>query len=113
MQTRTLTYTEEQRDALVQRCVDAEWQRQRIYNHGVNKAITGAFRKCALAAFTGDRCPYDDRRTRHGAITYSRAFLRAWHDGNIAAKARMHELDEKPPCDGCGDAGACEPGEGE
>ena len=43
----------------------------------------GAYRKGFLAGLSGDdRCPYPDVRTWRGAVTWSRAYRRAWYDGH-------------------------------
>jgi len=50
-----------------------------------NQALRGAYRRGALAARAGlvgrDACPYRDRRTYRGAVTWSRSFITAWLDG--------------------------------
>lgn len=54
-----------------------------------NPALRGAFMKGARAQEAGDpesACPYRDRRTSRGAITWSRSFIIAWLDGWRAAQ---------------------------
>ena len=49
-----------------------------------NRALQGAFRKgydAALAGKSVTACPYDDKRTSRGALTWSRSFIKAWDDG--------------------------------
>jgi hypothetical protein len=49
-----------------------------------NKAIEGARTKGRLARRAGlpiTKNPYLDVRTTRGAVTFSRAFLRAWNNG--------------------------------
>ena len=49
-----------------------------------NRALDGAFNKGKKARTEGKpiaACPYPDRRTYHGNITFSRAFIRAWING--------------------------------
>jgi len=53
-------------------------------------AYDGAYRKGAQAFKDGLKernCPYEDHRTYHGAVTFSRAFIKAWLTGYRAAKA--------------------------
>ena len=53
-----------------------------------NRALQGAFVKGYDARFDGTRSsanPYPDRRTDRGAVTWSRAFRRAWLAGWQAA----------------------------
>jgi ribosome modulation factor len=51
----------------------------------MNKQLATAFRKGYLAAETGsarlDGCPYRDKRSSLGRITFSRAFRNAWLAG--------------------------------
>lgn len=50
----------------------------------MNKNLEGAKRKGREAKKRGlsrDDCPYRDKRTVRGHITYSRAFIRAWLEG--------------------------------
>jgi len=58
----------------------------------MNKAMKGAKAKGALARIYNhpkDWCPYRDVRTNYrNGVTFSRAFMRAWHDG-------WDEMDEK------------------
>ena len=53
----------------------------------------GAFRKGYLA-FTGGEprasCPYRDKRSESGRITWSRAFQASWHDGWLYAQTVAH-----------------------
>jgi hypothetical protein len=47
-------------------------------------ALQGAFNKGLHAAETGatpDACPYTDKRKHNGRLTWSRSFVKAWHDG--------------------------------
>jgi len=49
-----------------------------------NRALEGAKRKGAMACKTGFNrrsCPYEDHRTYRGAVTFSRAFIKAWLEG--------------------------------
>ena len=46
-------------------------------------------RNAARAGRTEEDCPYKDRRTERGAITWSRAFRRAWFKGFRNEKKRM------------------------
>lgn len=58
-----------------------------------NRAIRGAFRKgweAGVAGWPASACPYTDERTRRNAITWSRSFIRAWHDGHDAALEAIH-----------------------
>jgi len=53
-------------------------------------AYDGAYRKGIKAFQDGLKesdCPYDDTRTHRGAVTFSRAFIKAWLTGYRAAKA--------------------------
>jgi len=52
-----------------------------------NRAFLGAWRRGRLAAKQGlpERSPYSDARTYRGAVTFSRAFERAWLAGYRAA----------------------------
>ncbi|WP_369805313.1 Rmf/CrpP family protein [Acidithiobacillus ferriphilus] len=46
--------------------------------------MAGAFKKGADAHQNGQSitdCPYKDKRKEDGRLTFSRAFVRAWHDG--------------------------------
>jgi hypothetical protein len=57
----------------------------------MSKALDGAERKGAEAFKAGQpesANPYDDVRDRRGSVTWSRAFMRAWHDGYHKAKAK-------------------------
>ena len=45
-----------------------------------------AFLKGWRAWFDGGHCPYPDKRDRHGSVTFSRAFRRAWFAGRDAAR---------------------------
>lgn len=57
-----------------------------------NKAILGAFKKGILAYQSGqpiDACPYGDKRTASGRLSWSRSFMWAWRDGwRWAAKGK-------------------------
>lgn len=47
-------------------------------------ALRGAFRKgheAGLAGSPASACPYEDKRTYRGALTWSRSFIKAWEDG--------------------------------
>lgn len=49
-----------------------------------NPSMRGAFRKGYDAQKDGagmDECPYKDKRTDTGKITWSRAYMSAWRDG--------------------------------
>lgn len=49
-----------------------------------NKAMLGAFKKGVVAHQNGQSlgaCPYDDKRKASGRLSWSRAFIAAWHDG--------------------------------
>lgn len=49
-----------------------------------NPALRGAYRKGQAARRDGrtfEACPYDDKRTPSGQLSWSRAFIRAWQDG--------------------------------
>lgn len=49
-----------------------------------NLRLQTAYRKGWKAARDGRseiHCPYGDNRTRHGAITWSRGYIRAWLEG--------------------------------
>lgn len=64
-----------------------------------NSALDGAERKGREAALRGEplsACPYEDKRTRRGAITYSRCFIRAWTKGHrsISDPPRLYSGDE-------------------
>ena len=54
-----------------------------------NPALRGAYRKGHEAAIAGrpeTACPYVDKRTLSGRLTWSRSFERAWIDGYRAAR---------------------------
>ena len=47
-------------------------------------ALNAAYHKGARAAAQGlssEHCPYPDKRTNRGSVTFSRAFRRAWMAG--------------------------------
>ena len=47
-------------------------------------ALRGAYRKgweAARAGLPAGACPYKDKRQHNGKLTWSRAFIAAWHDG--------------------------------
>lgn len=49
-----------------------------------NPRLKAAFEKGRKAALEGKRrtaCPYGDLRTYHGAVTWSRGYIRAWLEG--------------------------------
>lgn len=49
-----------------------------------HKALMGAYRKGQKAREEGkclSDCPYIDKRTSDGSVTFSRAFIRAWKEG--------------------------------
>lgn len=49
-----------------------------------NRALRGAYKKGAAAAEAGqpiEACPYRDKRKPSGRLSWSRAFISAWHDG--------------------------------
>ena len=49
-----------------------------------NRAMKGAYLKGCAAAEKGlpeTACPYVDKRKDCGRLTWSRAFMAAWHDG--------------------------------
>ena len=49
-----------------------------------NKALQGAFKRGFKAAqdhINPKECPYKDKRNSPGKLTWSRAFISAWHDG--------------------------------
>jgi hypothetical protein len=59
----------------------------------MNKSFLTAMRKGREAFHAGQKrndCPYRDVRTDHGAVTFSRGFMRAWLEGfdDAARKAR-------------------------
>lgn len=46
--------------------------------------MRGAYRKGHAAGLDGlpaGACPYEDKRKASGRLTWSRAFIAAWHDG--------------------------------
>lgn len=50
-----------------------------------NRARRGAFKRGVMDFHAGKSaafdCPYKDKRTAKGAVTFSRAYVNAWHDG--------------------------------
>lgn len=47
-------------------------------------ALRAAFKKghdAAVAGMSRDACPYKDHRTTRGAVTFSRAYRKAWLKG--------------------------------
>jgi ribosome modulation factor len=49
-----------------------------------NPALRGAFRKgweCAQAGGSEADCPYQDKRTPSGRLSWSRSFITAWAEG--------------------------------
>ena len=59
-------------------------------------ALNAAYHKGAYAATQGlssEYCPYTDKRTQRGCVTFSRAFMRAWMAGY--QDARAHEPHSK------------------
>lgn len=60
-----------------------------------NPAMRGAYKKGIQAFIDGkntDDCPYKDKRKASGGLSWSRAFLKTWHDGfEAAAKSRKYE----------------------
>lgn len=58
-----------------------------------NRALRGAFIKGAEAHMGGlpvDACPYRDKRTDSGRLSWSRSFIRAWQDGWRYAQENWH-----------------------
>lgn len=54
-----------------------------------NPALRGSYRKGMEAYFAGDaitECPYRNKRTPRGHLTWSRSFIYAWEDGWNDAK---------------------------
>ena len=49
-----------------------------------NKALLGSYKKGVLACRNGlpiTACPYRDKRTPNGRLSWSRSFITAWRDG--------------------------------
>ena len=46
-------------------------------------------RRAAREGKTEDACPYKDRRTDRGAVTWSRSFIRAWLKGHRQETDRL------------------------
>ena len=47
-----------------------------------NRAWRGAYLKGVMAGFDGKgTCPYEDKRTSRGSVTFSRGFMKAWREG--------------------------------
>ncbi len=56
-----------------------------------NRSHRGAFLKGVKARHAGepqDACPYEDHRKPSGLLSWSRAYIRAWHDGWRAASVK-------------------------
>jgi hypothetical protein len=50
----------------------------------MTKQLQTAYNKGRDAALKGEpirACPYEDKRTHRGSVTFSRAYVRAWEDG--------------------------------
>lgn len=69
-----------------------------------NKAFLSAYGKGWDAAENGyspDSCPYTDHRTKSGAITFSRAFMKYWimgYEGFLTSTASLSEVaSDSPP----------------
>jgi ribosome modulation factor len=55
-----------------------------VNNFPKSRALRGAFLKGMRAGLAGHlktECPYIDRRKPSGKLSWSRAFINAWHDG--------------------------------
>ena len=50
-------------------------------------------RQAALAGAGPEACPYPDHRTYHGAVTFSRAWRRAWQKGYNAGLVERIDRD--------------------
>lgn len=55
----------------------------------LSPALRGAYRKgyeIGVAGFGLEACPYEDKRTSNGRLTWSRAFQAAWRNGWAAGR---------------------------
>lgn len=62
-----------------------------------NPALRGAYLKGAKAAERGDHpgtCPYEDKRTASGRLTWSRAYQAAWLDGYSDFRSQQCPVDQ-------------------
>ena len=61
-----------------------------------NPSLNAAYNKGAYAAAQGmssEHCPYADKRTNRGNVTFSRAFIRAWMAGYKDALTHGPNID--------------------
>lgn len=57
---------------------------------GWNRAMIGAYLK-GYASTPGERCPYRDIRKPAGQLTWSRAYIRSWEDGEADKNRRKQK----------------------